>query len=73
MTFQPSSLSPWKYQSEPMSATMRPYVFIASATTFPGPLKLDASKLDCRRRRSPIGGSELPNWDEPAKWVAGST
>src|SRR5207245_9245524 len=53
---QPFSAVPVKYQSEPLSATINPYFFIAVRTTLVSERKPDRLKPDFSRKRAPIGG-----------------
>src|SRR5437016_6291414 len=52
---------PVKYMSEPLSATIIPYVFIAWAIALAsGDHVLGMTKLDLSRKRSPIRGRSVP-------------
>ncbi len=66
VAFHPSLLSPVKYQSDPMSATMTPYFFIASMMTCDAAVYPEVDTLDLRRRRKPIGGYAPPSGSLPA-------
>src|SRR4051812_13298011 len=66
---QPSCDSPVKYQSEPLSARMIPYFFIAIMIASAGPENGAVSNVALSRRRSPMGGSDGAAF--PAAWVAG--
>src|SRR4051794_36849838 len=48
--------SPWKYHAEPLSASTRPYLFIAATTFWAYGESRDASYDDASRNRAPIGG-----------------
>src|SRR6266508_5288132 len=52
---------PWKYQSEPLSARISPYRFIARSTTRALGLNPDRSNPAFRRNRAPMGGHR---WSE---------
>ena len=64
------SYVPWTYMSEPLSATMSPYVFIAWKIRRSASGYEEMSFDDFSRRRVPIGGA--PDVD-PARWEAGKT
>ncbi len=59
--FQLSDGVPWKYMSEPLSATISPYVFIAWAMALASGDQVDGmTKLPFNRNRSPIRGRSVP-------------
>src|SRR6266508_448851 len=60
---------PWKYQSEPLSARISPYRFIARSTTRALGLNPDRSNPAFRRNRAPMGGHRWS--DVPASCRAG--
>src|SRR5580704_8357869 len=66
---QASSLSPLRYQSLPLSASINPYCLSAVSITSDGPENGVVSKLAFNRSLSPMGGSEV--FALPAAWVAG--
>ncbi len=54
---------PWKNQSEPLSASIRPYVFIAARTTFVSARRPAVAYDALSRNRAPIGGTFLSSTD----------
>lgn len=66
------SALPWKNQSEPLSASSRPYVFIAASTVRVS-ARSPAVLYDAfSRKRAPIGG-RFASFAAPAWWRAGQT
>lgn len=55
---------------EPLSATIRPYVFIAWSTRWTAGVKPERLTLAFSRRRAPIGSEPAVL---PARWEAGKT
>ena len=65
---QRASYVPCTYMSDPLSATIRPYVFIAWKIRCTGAVNPEMSFDALRRRRAPIGGALA---FEPATCEAG--
>ena len=66
--FQRVSWVPVMYMSEPLSATRRPYFFMARKTFWASAGKEEMSFPAFSRRREPIGRAPVV---EPARWEAG--
>src|SRR5262249_11286072 len=64
--------APERYQGDPLSARITPYVFMAWATIRAWVGSPEMSTVDLSRSRRRIGGSDGLD-DDDAKWVAGHT